>query len=44
MRIKHLIGILAAGAALVLAAASPAQTIKIGVINTYPVRSRRSAI
>jgi branched-chain amino acid transport system substrate-binding protein len=35
MRIKHLIGILAAGAALVLAAASPAQTIKIGVINTY---------
>jgi branched-chain amino acid transport system substrate-binding protein len=35
MRIKHLIGIMAAGAALLLAAAAPAQTIKIGVINSY---------
>jgi len=35
MRIKHFIGILVAGAALLLATAAPAQTIKIGVINTY---------
>jgi branched-chain amino acid transport system substrate-binding protein len=35
MRIKHFIGILVSGAALLLAAAAPAQTIKIGVINTY---------
>ncbi|HSF20587.1 MAG TPA: ABC transporter substrate-binding protein, partial [Burkholderiales bacterium] len=35
MRIKHLIGIMAAGLALLLAAASSAQTIKIGVINSY---------
>jgi branched-chain amino acid transport system substrate-binding protein len=35
MRIKHFIGILASGAALLLAAGAPAQTIKIGVINTY---------
>jgi len=35
MRIKTFIGILAAGAALLLAVAAPAQTIKIGVINTY---------
>ena len=35
MRIKHFISILVAGAALCLAAAAPAQTIKIGVINTY---------
>jgi len=35
MRIKHLIGILAAGVTLLLAAAAPAQTIKIGVINSY---------
>jgi branched-chain amino acid transport system substrate-binding protein len=35
MRIKHLTGILAAGMALLLAAAASAQTIKIGVINTY---------
>jgi branched-chain amino acid transport system substrate-binding protein len=35
MRIKHLIGILAAGAALSLAAAASAQTIKVGVINSY---------
>ncbi len=35
MRIKHFIGILASGAALLLATAAPAQTIKIGVINSY---------
>jgi branched-chain amino acid transport system substrate-binding protein len=35
MRIKHFIGILAAGVAMLLAAAAPAQTIKIGVINSY---------
>jgi branched-chain amino acid transport system substrate-binding protein len=35
MRIKHYISILVAGAALLLAVAAPAQTIKIGVINTY---------
>jgi branched-chain amino acid transport system substrate-binding protein len=35
MRIKHFIGILVSGAALLLAAAAPAQTIKIGVINSY---------
>jgi branched-chain amino acid transport system substrate-binding protein len=35
MRIKHFIGALAAGTALLLAAAAPAQTIKIGVVNTY---------
>jgi branched-chain amino acid transport system substrate-binding protein len=35
MRIKRFISILGAGAALCLAAAAPAQTIKIGVINTY---------
>jgi len=35
MRIKHFIGALAAGTALFLAAAAPAQTIKIGVVNTY---------
>jgi branched-chain amino acid transport system substrate-binding protein len=35
MRIKRLIGILAAGVAMLLAAAAPAQTIKIGVINSY---------
>jgi branched-chain amino acid transport system substrate-binding protein len=35
MRIKNFFGILVAGAALLLAAAAPAQTIKIGVINTY---------
>jgi len=35
MRIKHFISILVAGAALLLAVAAPAQTIKIGVINTY---------
>jgi len=35
MRIKHFIGIVVSGAALLPAAAAPAQTIKIGVINTY---------
>jgi len=35
MRIKTFISILAAGAALLPAAAAPAQTIKIGVINSY---------
>jgi branched-chain amino acid transport system substrate-binding protein len=35
MRIKHCINILAAGAALLLAAAVPAQTIKIGFLSTY---------
>jgi len=35
MRIKHFIGFLAAGAAVLLAAAAPAQTIKVGVINSY---------
>jgi branched-chain amino acid transport system substrate-binding protein len=35
MRIKRLVGILAAGMALLLAAAASAQTIKIGVINSY---------
>lgn len=35
MRIKHFIGILVSGTALLLAAAAPAQTIKIGVINSY---------
>ncbi len=35
MRIKHCISILAAGAALLLAAAVPAQTIKIGFLSTY---------
>ena len=35
MRIKHCINILAAGAALLLAAAVPAQTIKIGFMSTY---------
>lgn len=35
MRIKHLIRIFAASVALLLGAAAPAQTIKIGVINTY---------
>ena len=35
MRIKHFIGFLAAGTALLLAAAAPAQTIKVGVINSY---------
>jgi branched-chain amino acid transport system substrate-binding protein len=35
MRIKHFIGALASGTALLMAAAAPAQTIKIGVINTY---------
>jgi len=35
MRIKHFIGILASGTALLAAAAAPAQTIKIGVINSF---------
>ena len=35
MRIKHFITTLAAGTALLLAAAAPAQTIKVGVINSY---------
>jgi branched-chain amino acid transport system substrate-binding protein len=35
MRIKHFIGVVVSGAALLLAAAAAAQTIKIGVINTY---------
>ncbi len=35
MRFKQVIGSVLAGAALVLAASAPAQTIKIGVINTY---------
>jgi len=35
MGLKHFIGTLAAGTALLLAAAAPAQTIKIGVINSY---------
>ena len=35
MRIKNFISILVAGAALLLTAAAPAQTIKIGVINSY---------
>jgi branched-chain amino acid transport system substrate-binding protein len=35
MRIKHCINILAAGTALLLAAAVPAQTIKIGFLSTY---------
>jgi branched-chain amino acid transport system substrate-binding protein len=35
MRTKHFISTLAAGTALLLAAAAPAQTIKIGVINSY---------
>jgi branched-chain amino acid transport system substrate-binding protein len=35
MQIKHLIGMLASGAAMLLATAAPAQTIKIGVINSY---------
>jgi len=35
MRIKHCISILVAGAALLLAAAVPAQTIKIGFMSTY---------
>jgi len=35
MRIKHCINILTAGAALLLAAAVPAQTIKIGFLSTY---------
>jgi branched-chain amino acid transport system substrate-binding protein len=35
MRTKQFIGILAAGAVLVVSAAAPAQTIKIGVINSY---------
>lgn len=35
MRIKHFSSILVAGTVLLLAAAAPAQTIKIGVINTY---------
>ena len=35
MRIKHFISTLAAGTALLLAAAAPAQTIKVGVINSY---------
>ena len=32
---KHLIGIVASGAALLMATAAPAQTIKIGVINSF---------
>jgi branched-chain amino acid transport system substrate-binding protein len=35
MRIKHCISILVAGTALLLAAAVPAQTIKIGFLSTY---------
>jgi len=35
MRIRHFIGILVSGAALLAAAAAPAQTIKIGVINSF---------
>jgi len=35
MGLKHFIGTLAAGTALLLAAAAPAQTIKVGVINSY---------
>ncbi|MGH8623691.1 MAG: ABC transporter substrate-binding protein, partial [Burkholderiales bacterium] len=35
MRMKHFIGMLATSAGLILAAAAPAQTIKIGVINSY---------
>jgi branched-chain amino acid transport system substrate-binding protein len=35
MRIKHFVGLLASAAALLLAAAAPAQTIKVGVINSY---------
>jgi branched-chain amino acid transport system substrate-binding protein len=35
MRIQRLLGILAAGMALLLAAAASAQTIKVGVINSY---------
>ncbi|MGH8632821.1 MAG: ABC transporter substrate-binding protein [Burkholderiales bacterium] len=35
MRIKHFIGILVSGVALFLAAVAPAQTIKIGVINSF---------
>src|SRR3970040_1868702 len=35
MRIKHCISILVAGAALLLAGALPAQTIKIGFMSTY---------
>jgi branched-chain amino acid transport system substrate-binding protein len=35
MRFKHLIGCLLAGAAVFLATAAQAQTIKIGVINSY---------
>jgi branched-chain amino acid transport system substrate-binding protein len=35
MRIKHCINILVAGAALLLAAAVPAQTVKIGFMSTY---------
>jgi branched-chain amino acid transport system substrate-binding protein len=35
MRIRHFLGILASGAALLLAAAAPAQTIKIGFLSTY---------
>jgi branched-chain amino acid transport system substrate-binding protein len=35
MRIRHFPGILLSGAALLLAAAAPAQTIKIGFLSTY---------
>ena len=35
MRIRHFSGILVSGAALLLAAAAPAQTIKIGFLSTY---------
>jgi branched-chain amino acid transport system substrate-binding protein len=35
MRFKHVIGSVLAGTAMVLAASAPAQTIKIGVINSY---------
>jgi branched-chain amino acid transport system substrate-binding protein len=35
MRIRHFSGILLSGAALLLAAAAPAQTIKIGFLSTY---------
>ena len=35
MRTRHFIGILLSGMAMLLAAAAPAQTIKVGVINPY---------
>jgi ABC-type branched-subunit amino acid transport system substrate-binding protein len=35
MRIRQFIGILLSGAAMLLAAVASAQTIKIGVINSY---------